>query len=56
MVPMELTVLSDIPLGIWIVILPGPFDRVAHSFHDGFALDGLYIEGVLGNPSSISLV
>ena len=39
-VPMELAVLGYIPLGIWIVILLGPFDRVAHSFHDGYALDG----------------
>ena len=55
-VPMKLAVHGDIPLGIWIVILLGPFDHVAHNFHDGYALDGLYIEGVLRNLSSIALV
>ena len=51
MISMKLIVLGDIPLGIKIVIVPWPFDYVAHSFHDGYALDGLYIEGVLGDLS-----
>jgi len=56
MISMKLTVLGDILLGIWIVILLWPFDYVAHDFHDGYALDGLYIEGVFGDPSLVSLV
>ena len=56
MISMKLAVLSDIPLGIWIVILSWLFECVAHGFHDGYTLNGLYIEGVLGNSSSVSLV
>ena len=48
---MELAVLHDIPLGIWIVVLLRPFDCVAHGFHDCYALDGLYINGVFKDPS-----
>ena len=55
MISMELAVLRNIPLGIWIIILSGPFDCVAHSFHDGYALDGLDIEGVFRNPISVPL-
>ena len=51
----ELAVLVDIPLGIWVVVLPGPFDCVSHCLHDCYTLDGLYIEVVLRNPSSVSL-
>ena len=56
MISMKLTVLGDISLGIWIVILPWPFDCVANGFHDGYTLDGLYIEGVFGYLSSVPLV
>ena len=56
MISMKLALLGDILLGIWIVILLWPFDCVAHSFHDGYALDGLYIECVFGDLSSVSLV
>ena len=52
---MELIVLRGIPLGIRIVILSGPFDCVAYSFHNWYALDGLYIEGVFGDLSSVPL-
>ena len=54
-ISMELAVLRAIPLGIWIVILLGLFDCVAHIFHDCYVLDGLYIEGVFGDPSSVPL-
>ena len=40
---MELAVLGDIPLGIWVVVLPGPFNCVAHCLHDSHTFDGLYI-------------
>ena len=56
MISIKLVVFGDIPLGIMMVILSWPFDCVAHSFHDGYALDGLYIEGVFGDPSSVPLV
>ena len=52
---MELAVLRGLPLGVWIVILPGPFDCVAHGFHDCYALDGLYIEGVFRDSSLVPL-
>ena len=44
---MKLTVLSDVPLGVWIVCLPWPLDCVAHVLHDGYALNGFDIECVL---------
>ena len=56
MVSMEFTVLGDIPLGVWIVNLPWPLDCIAHCFHDGYALNGLDIEGVLRDPSSVPMV
>ena len=54
MILVELAIFGGIPFGVWIVILPRPFDYVAHGFHDGYALDGLYIEGILRDPSSDS--
>ena len=53
---MELAVFGNIPLGVWIVILPWPFDCIAHGFHDGYAFDGLYFEGVFQDPSLVPLV
>ena len=53
---MELAVLGDIPLGVWIVRLPWPFDDVAHVLHDGYTLNGFDIKGVLGDPSSVPVV
>ena len=54
-ISMELAVLGDIPFGIWVVVLLVPFDCVAHCLHDCYTFDGLYIEVVLKNPSSVSL-
>ena len=45
---MELAVLGDIPLGVWIIHLLWPFDCVAHVLHNGYTLNGFDIEGVLG--------
>ena len=56
MISMELGVLHDIPLGIWIVSLLGPSDCVAHGFHDCYTLDGLYIKVVFNDSSPVSLV
>ena len=55
MISMKLVVLGDIPLGIWIVILLWPFDCVSYTFHDGYALDGLYIEGVFEDSTLVLL-
>ena len=52
MVSVELTILGDIPLGTWVVVLLGPSDYVAHCLHDCHVLDRLYIEVVLRNLSS----
>ena len=56
LVSMGLTVLGSIPLRIWVFVLPGTSDCVTHGFHDGYAFDGLYIEGVLQNLSLVALV
>ena len=53
---MELAILGDIPLGVWIVHLPWSFDCVAHVLHDGYALNGFDIECVLRDPSSVPVV
>ena len=55
-ISMKLAVLSDIPLGVWIIHLPWPLDCVAHVLHDGYVPNGFDIEGVLGNPSSVPVV
>ena len=55
-VTMKLTVLGDIPLGVWIVCLLWPLDFVVHVLHDGYTLDGFDIEGILGDPSSVPVV
>ena len=55
MISMELAILGDIPLGVWIAILPGPSNCVTHCFHDCNTLDGIYIEGVLGNLSLVPI-
>ena len=52
---MELAVFGDIPLGVWIVVFSGPLNYVALGFHDGYTLNGLCIEGVFGDPSSVPL-
>ena len=52
---MKFAVLGNISLGVWIFVLSGPLDCVAHGFHDGYAYDGLYIEGIFGNSSSVPL-
>ena len=46
-IPMKLAILDNIPLGIWIVVLPGPSNCVGHILHDSHTLDGLYIEVIL---------
>ncbi len=56
MISMELAVLGDIPLGVWIVRFLWPFDGVAHVLHDGHALNGFDIECILRDPSSVRLV
>ncbi len=53
---MELTILGDILLGVWIGSLPRPFDYVSHILQDHYTLDWFYIEIVLKNSSSISWV
>ena len=55
-VSMEFTVLGDISLGVWIVNLPWPLDSIAHGFHDGYTFDGLDIEVVFEDLSSVPLV
>ena len=55
-VSMELAVLGDIPLGVWIISLLWPLDSIAHVLHDGYTLNGFDIEGVLGDPSSVPVV
>ena len=52
-ISMELTILGSIPLGIWVVVLPGPSDCVAHVLHDSHALYELNVKIVLRNPSAI---
>ena len=51
MISMELVLLGDIPLGVWIVRLPSPLDCVAHVLHDGYALNGFDIECILRDSS-----
>ena len=53
---MELAVLGDIPLGVWIVRLPWPLHCVAPVLHDGYALNGLDIECVFRDPGSVPMV
>ena len=55
-VSMELAVLGDIPLGVWIVSLPWRLDHIAHVLHDGYTLNGFDIEGVLRDLSSVPVV
>ena len=55
-VSMELAVLGDIPLGIWIVSLLWPLDCIAHVLHDGYTVNGFDIEGVLRDLSSVPVV
>ena len=55
MISMELALFGDSPLGIWVVVLSGSSDCVAHGLHDCHAFDGLYIEVILRDPSSVSL-
>ena len=56
MVSMELTVLGDIPLGVWIISLPWKLDYIAHVLHDGYTLNGFDIKGILGDPRSVPMV
>ena len=55
MVSMELVVLGDIQLGIWVAILLWPSNCVSHCLHDCYTLDELYIEVVFGNLGLVSL-
>ena len=45
---MEFAVLGDIPLGVWIISFPWPFDCIAYVLHDGYTLNGFNIEVYLG--------
>ena len=56
MISMELAVLGDISLGVWIVSLLWPLNYIVHVFHDGYTLNGFDIEGVLGDPSLVPVV
>ena len=53
---MDLAVLGDISLGVWIGNLLWPLDCIAHVFHDGYTLNGFDNEGVLGDLSSVPMV
>ena len=55
-VSIELAILSDISLGVRIVSLPWPLDCIAHVLHDSYTLNWFDIEGILGDPSSVSMV
>ena len=55
LVSMELAILGEILLGIWVVVLSRPSDCASHCLHDFHALDGLYLEVVCKNPSPVSL-
>ena len=55
-VSMELAVLGDIPLGVWIISPLWPLDCITHVLHDGYTLDGFDIEGVFKDPSSVPMV
>ena len=55
MVSMKLIVLGNIPLGIWIVILLRPSDCVTHVLHNCYTLDGLNVEIIFRNSSSVPL-
>ena len=52
---MKLAILGDILLAIWVIVLSGSSDYVTHCLHDCYTLNGLYIEVVLRNRSSVSL-
>ena len=52
---MEFTILSSIPLGVWVVGLPRPSDRIAHILHDSHSFDGLNVEVALGDAGAVSL-
>ena len=53
MVGMELTPLGDVSLRVQIGWLPGPFDSVTHTFHDGDYFHGLNVEVVILEPDGI---
>ena len=55
MIPIELTPLGSILLGVWVVGLPRPPGHVAHILHDSNALDGLNDEIVFRDASMVSL-
>ena len=51
MISVKLSVLGDVPLGVWIISLPWLLDCIAHVLDDGFTLSGFDIEGVFGDLS-----
>ena len=55
-ISMELAVLGDIPLGVWIVRLPWPLDRVSHVLHNSYTLNGFDIECILRDSGSVPMV
>ena len=55
MIPMKLAVLGNIPLEIWIVVLPGLSDCVTHVLHNCYTLDGFNVEIIFRNLSSVFL-
>ena len=54
-IPIELTILSSIPLRVWIVGLSRPFDLATHILHDSHALNELDIEVVFLDASAVSM-
>ena len=55
-VSMKLAVLGDILLGVGIVNLSWPLDYISHDLHDGYTFNGLDIEVVFKDQSSVPMV
>ena len=53
-IPMEFSILSSIPLRVWVVGLPGPYDRIAYILHDSHALNELDVEVVFRDTDAVS--
>ena len=53
MVQVELTPLDSVLVGVRIVGHARPFDNISHTLHDGHNLNGLDIEVVLRDMSTV---